>query len=47
MQKGDDYRGGMTTDEPLGELDKERNRPISKLRSQDERHIVIMKEVLK
>jgi hypothetical protein len=40
--KGDDFQLRRTTDEPLGELDKERNRLISKLRSAGERpHAVI------
>jgi IS5 family transposase len=35
-----------TTDKPLGELDKERNRLISKLRSPGERPHAVIKRIL-
>jgi transposase, IS5 family len=44
--KGDDFTMvRRTTDEPLGELDKERNRLISKLRSPGERPHAVIKRV--
>ena len=43
--KGDDFQVRRTTDEPLGELDKERNRLISKLRSPGERPHAVIKRV--
>jgi hypothetical protein len=43
--QGDDFQVRRTTDEPLGELDKERNRLISKLRSSGERPNAVIKRV--
>ena len=46
--KGDDFTMvRRTTDEPLGELDKERNRLISKLRSPGERPHAVIKRVFR
>jgi transposase, IS5 family len=46
--RGDDFTMvRRTTDEPLGELDKERNRLISKLRSPGERAHAVIKRVFR
>jgi transposase, IS5 family len=46
--KGDDFAmARRTNDEPLGELDKERNRLISKLRSPGERPHAVIKSVFR